>query len=241
MADYLKWCYIDSNKKLVKPVPESNIYLLKYNKKLWDKLFDKKHNNNIINVKKLQVSNIGLYSITKLQVRKSIKDIIKKSYKLYNNKKLKDLVITDTNGGNGGISIYFSQFVKKINCIEFNLDHFNIIKNNIYVYNIKDKINLIHGDYLDYMYKLVQDIIICDPPWGGQSYKDQNNLKLHLDNIDIICIINKLFIKKLFKLFILIIPYNYDLDYFFKNIKSSNIYINSITTKVKIIAIFNFD
>ena len=241
MLNFDKWCYIDSNKEMVKPVPESDIILLKYDKKIWKSLFDKKHNNNIINIKKLQVSNIGIYSITKLQVRKNIKNIIKFSYKLYGKKKLKDLIITDTNGGNGGISIYFSQFVKKINCIEFNKDHYNIIKNNINVYKIKDKINLINGDYLDYMFKLKQDVIICDPPWGGQSYKELSNMKLQLDNIDIICIINDLIDKKLFKLFILIIPYNYDMNHFFKNIKSSNIFVNIPTKNVKIITIYNFD
>ena len=107
MSEYHNLCYIDSSKKIIKPIPEKNIVLLEYKEELWKKLFD---NTNLkINIEKLQVSNIGIYSITKKTVRIQIKDIIKRSYKFLNLKdKLKDLVITDSNGGNGGITIYFS-------------------------------------------------------------------------------------------------------------------------------------
>ena len=236
MTDFPNWCYIDSKKKRVIPIPEKEIVLLKFNKELWERLFDKLE---IEKFKKLEVSNIGVYSITKLSVRKIIKNIIKNSYKFLKiKKKLKDLIITDSNGGNGGISIYFSKYVKKVNCIELNNIHYNIIKNNLELYNVSKKVKLINDDYVDQMFKLKQDVIICDPPWGGKSYKKSKKIKLQLDNIDIVCIINQLYEKKLFTLFILLVPYNYDMENFFRNIKATNININ-LSDKVKIITIMN--
>lgn len=236
MSNIPNWCYIDSKKRKVVPIPEKDIVLLDYNEELWKRLFDTLPINKF---KKLKVSNIGVYSITKLSVREIIIEIIKSSYKfLKNKKKLEELVITDSNGGNGGISIYFSKYVKKINCIELNEIHYDIIKNNLELYNISNKVNLINGDYTDYMYELKQDIIICDPPWGGRSYKKSDRIKLHLDNINIVCIINQLYEKNLFTLFILLVPYNFDMGDFFRNIKAKNINVN-LTDKVKIITIMN--
>lgn len=238
MSDFLNWCYIDSTKKKVVPIPEKEIILLDFNKNLWNKLFDKLPNDKF---KKIQVSNIGVYSITKLSVRQIIKNIIKKSFRFLKiKKKLEDLVVTDSNGGNGGITIFFSKFVKKVNCIELNKIHYDIIKNNLKLYDIHSKVNLINGDYIDYMYELKQDIIICDPPWGGKSYKKSKKIKLQLDNIDIVCIINQLYEKKLFTLFILLVPYNYDLEHFFKNTVATNINVN-LSEKVKIITILHED
>jgi len=236
MTDFSKWCYIDSTKKKVVPIPEKEIILLKFNQELWGRLFDTLVSDKF---KKLQVSNIGVYSITKLSVREIVKNIITNSYKFLKiKKKLKDIVITDSNGGNGGISIYFSKYVKKVNCIELNNIHYDIIKNNLELYNVSKKVNLINGDYIDHMYELKQDVIICDPPWGGRSYKNSKKIKLQLDNIDIVCIINQLYEKNLFTLFILLVPYNYDMENFFRNINATNININ-LSDKVKIITIMH--
>ena len=77
------------------------------------------------------------------------------------------------------------------------------------------------------MSNLKQDIIISDPPWGGTDYKQYDKLRLHLDNIDITCIINQLYQKNLFNLFVLLVPNNFDLEFFWKNINSKAVFLRN--------------
>ena len=61
-------------------------------------------------------------------------------------------------------------------------------------------------------YKLNQDIIIADPPWGGTNYDKISRIRLHLNNVDITCIINKLYKKDKFKILIKLILLIHDLQ-----------------------------
>lgn len=103
-----------------------------------------------------------------------------------------------------------------------------IIKHNVKEYKLSKNVNVIESDYMNVMDTLKQDIIVSDPPWCGRDYMKYTRLRLHLNNIDITCIINDLYRKDKFKLYALLVPYNYDIKFFIEKIKSPSIFIKKI-------------
>lgn len=199
--------------------------LCTYNEKLWKQKFPYKTD---LNYEKLQLTNIGLYSIATPIISDSLINLLQyltDLYKLGNNK---DIVITEANGGIGGFSIKLVQNFNNINIVEIDKTHIDIIKNNISVYNPKHNVKFYNNDYLDIMFNLTQDIIIFDVPWNGRNYKFKKNIKLELNNINIWHIINELYIKNKFKICILMTPFNFDVQNFIQNIISKNIIITKM-------------
>ena len=116
---------------------------------------------------------------------------------------------------------------KKINTVEIIPLHVEIIKHNVKEYKLSKKVNVIETDYMNVMDTLKQDIIGSDPPWCGRDYMKYTRLRLYLNNIDITCIINDLYRKDKFKLYVLLVPYNYDIKFFIEKIKSPSIFIKN--------------
>lgn len=231
-------CYLDKKFKVIKFIPEKHIENMPFDEKLWDRIFIKKKG---IIIKDLQLSNIGKYSIAKKDVTEKLHEVIKYVYKLIPpkmRKSIKELVITECNGGLGGVTIGIAPYFKKINTVEITEDHAKIINNNLNVYGIKN-VSVINDDYFNVMFTLKQDIIFADPPWGGPNYKSEKDLHLGLNNVDIVCIINELYKKKLFQIFILLAPYNFALSHFTNNI-ISDMYIIKKYRSHYLILILNF-
>jgi len=231
-------CYIDKSKKLVKFIPELDIKIQKYNEKIWKNKFPQDITQDL-KLSKLQLTNIGMYSIATPAISNELINVIKDaySYMIATNSKteikdIKDLSITETNGGLGGFSIRLAQHFNKLNIVEINNKHADIIKNNLKVYKLdsdKKNINIHVNDYLNIMYELENDIIICDPPWGGYNYVKQKSIKLGMSNINIICVINEVIKKKLCKIFIMLSPKNYDIQDFLTNINSDKILVRKLS------------
>ena len=184
-------------------------YKLKYNEYLWKKLFIHKPN---INYRNLRLTNIGKYSISNNFDNKQVLNIIKDTIKPLNTN---DLIITDANGNVGGDTILFGMNFKKVNSIEIDSLHCEILKNNINVYDLKN-INIICDDYIKIKDNLKQDIIYFDPPWGGPDYKYKKTIDLFLSKINIIDITNKLINST--KYIVIKVPKNYN----FKNLKKKS-------------------
>lgn len=211
--------------------------LIKYNDLKWKKLFpssDCKNTEIPINkFKKLQLTEVGVYSIAAPDISNTliefVKELINKNNNLFEDPCYSKIKITETNGGIGGMSISLLKIFDNLNIVELNPTHYSIIKNNIQIYGYsKEKnknINLYESNYLDKMLELDQDIIISDPPWGGRSFIKKNNIRLGFSNIDITYIINLLNEKKLFKIFIFLAPCNFDFNSFTRNINAGHIYI----------------
>jgi hypothetical protein len=222
MNDYPPWCYINKKFKFVPFISEQKIEDFPYQKNIWERTFPEKKG---VDLTKLRLTNIGRYSIAKLNVTNDLKSLISEIYNLVEKKPLKDLVITESNGGLGGLTITLAPLFKKVNTVEIIKEHAEIIKHNVSQYNLMKNVRILNADYMDVMLELKQDIIISDPPWGGLDYGNQRYLKLGLNNIDITCIINKLYDKKLFKLYVLLVPHNFDIKHFMDKIKSKSIFI----------------
>lgn len=234
------FCYLDRTKKLVPFESEEKVVMEKFNKKLWEKKFPRDILTTVP-LDKLLLTNVGIYSIATPQISQSLIDLIHMictKFGLESN----NLSITETNGGLGGFSLRLAQHFNKLNIVEINETHANIIENNLRIYKLdspEKSIKIFKEDYLSIMYNLESDIIICDPPWGGYSYGKQKNIRLGMNNINIVCVINELIKKKLFKVFVLMTPRNYDIFDFMSNINTTNILIHKLD-KHYFIAILNF-
>ena len=204
---FKRLCYIDKNKEIVPFVPEMETKLVEISKERKQKIFPYKKGLNYNN---LITTNIGIYSRTSALVAKKQFEIIKKKFK--NPEKL---MITEANGGVGGLSLHLVKYFKFVKIVEINKMHKKVIENNMKEYGFIN-FKVYNNDYLDIMMKLKQDVIIFDPPWGGPAYKNIDKIPLELDNIDIACIIRKLYDAKKFKLVIILIPYNFNLSSFKK-------------------------
>ena len=211
--DYDSDCYLDKSKKYDKFIPEEDIKYIDYDERLWHKKFWLKPRKDF---SKLQLTNIGIYSIAQKETCQIIPFIINKYLDI------KDSVITETTGGLGGFSLCLVEKCKMLNIVEITPTHSQVIRNNLEIYDFDErKYNIINDDYMNVMMELEQDVIVADLPWGGYAYRLSNKLNLGLNNINIVCIINKLIKLNKFKLFILLIPYNYDKNYFIEHIDKS--------------------
>ena len=206
---------------------ESNIQpsIVEYNEKTWKILFPP-HSN----LKNLKMTNIGLYSIAKPTISKALIDFIEELRTIFGEKPLTELSITESHGGLGGFSIQLFKKFKLHNIVESDKTHSEILKHNINVYadeKYPDSVKIYNDDYLNILYNLNNDIIVSDPPWTDK-YHTQKILKLTIDNIDITYVINQLYAKKKFKMFILMAPKTFDISSFIKYIYSPDIHIKKV-------------
>lgn len=129
-------------------------------------------NNILIDPEKFNITDEGKYSVTHPVDANLISNLI---ISLFSNK----YTILDGTANVGGNSISFAKYFKKVISIELNKKNYNVLKNNISLFNFKN-IELIHGNTLDYLDKLDYDILFLDPPWGGTNYKKMGVLDLKL-------------------------------------------------------------
>lgn len=163
----------------------------------------------------LQITDVGMYSVTQKNEAKEILDIIKNYYS-----KLNTLTITDATAGVGGDTINFALNFKFVHAVEFSPIHCQIVKHNVNVYHLKN-IKIYCGNYLEIMKKIEQDIIYLDPPWGGMDYKEKKNLPLFLGKKRIENVIEDLL--KNAKMFVVKVPFNFDLEHFQKTLRDKKI------------------
>ena len=165
-----------------------------------------------VNKSHLQMSDIGLYSITPHWEAKDTVELIRSNIK----GDLKNMTITEPNGGMGGNTILFSEAFKNVNVVEYSKLHCDILRNNLDVYGCKNT-TLYCWDYTDIMKKLTQDVIFMDPPWGGPAYKYIDKLTLHIGKYTVDEILNRVTTK----LAVIKAPFNFDIEYFKKHVTNT--------------------
>lgn len=164
-----------------------------------------------INKNDLKVSRVGEYSMTPPKDAKKICKIIKKYFN-------KNIIITDATANNGGNTIAFGLDFKNVNAVEINKNEYDILLNNINVYELKNIITY-NSDYLNVIDKLEQDVVFIDPPWGGKDYKKEINLQLYLSNKTLFDVFDLL--KNNCKAIICKVPFNYCFNKLFEKYKNS--------------------
>ena len=139
--------------------------------------YAKNHNRRLL------ITNIGKYSVTKPIQGKCIKSIMIDFFK---NKKLntKYCTIIDAFAGIGGDTIYFSKYYNQIHSIEKNNIHFEVLSNNVNVLDLEN-VKLYNGNFMDIIKKnnLIDSkyILYMDPPWGGPEYKKHKYIDLEIE------------------------------------------------------------
>jgi len=181
-------------------------------------------------IENIRVTDIGLYSITKKNEAYFISNLITKYFG--ENK----ITITDSTACCGGntISFLLHPQIQKVNSVEINDLHFEILVNNINLYKNSNKVHTYKGNYLFYAKSLEQDVIFYDLPWGGRQYIEKEDLILGLTSNDgtfvsLSTIINQM--KDRAKLQVLKIPLNFAFSLFLKEIDYTKIKIHKIYNK----------
>jgi 16S rRNA G966 N2-methylase RsmD len=192
---------------------------------------------------KLQIDEESFSFITIREIAELISKIICNHLLKYNLNPQK-IKIVDYTAGVGGNVLSFSKYFNQVYAIEICKNRSEYLENNINVYGYKN-ISVINDSAITYQEnRLIQDdinAIFIDPPWGGNDYKNIDNLQLKLDDTTIEELISDIFkkysdhylkispatIKNNFidynnmnnKLIILKLPKNYDIENLYNHIK----------------------
>jgi len=178
----------------------------------------------------LRITDVGLYSITKKNEAYFITNLI---LKYFGEEKI---TVTDSTACCGGNTISFSlnnQF-EKVNSIELDELHFEILKHNVSIYQKENKVNFFNNNFLVVGKTLKQDVIFYDLPWGGRGYNEVPSLNLSLNDengnpVDISTIVNMF--KEKCKLQVLKLPINFNFTSFLQEITYAKIKIHKIYNK----------
>lgn len=165
-----------------------------------------------IDMSKLLLTEEGIYSISKPVDSEIISSNIEKILG-------KNIIITDATANVGGNTISFAEKFKKVNAIEIDDVNFHVLKKNIKVYELNEKVDTIHNNYMFVFNKLKQDVVFIDPPWGGRGYKDLKVLDLGLRDgknsmIYIGNIVRRIMTDRLAKMAVIKVPFNFSFDKF---------------------------
>jgi len=159
-------------------------------------------------LRKLKMDSVAVYSMTPLEESKRIAHIIL-SYVT------KKGIITDMTACVGGDTIRFSPVFKHVNAIEISSDRCNFLQHNVETYGCKN-VSVFHGDCLEMIKGLKQDVIYIDPPWGGKKYKYKKKVNLYLSTTPMWNICNGL--QNLSKIIVVKVPLNFNEEFFVKKL-----------------------
>lgn len=195
-----KACFLSKQKKVIPFVPEIDVKEVEVTKEKYEKYFPQ---DKLVDHTKLRLSNIGEYSIARPNIAELIADSV-----------FADIgesgTVTDAFGNMGGLSIALAKKFSNVNTCEIVPTHCEILTNNLEQYGLLKKVKLHCGDYMKVMTDLKQDAVVLDPPWGGTDYKDKKYIDLGMNNVNIICIINKLLNHA--KHIYMMVPHNYKFE-----------------------------
>ena len=182
----------------------------------YDKLFPVYENKEILN--KLKIDNDSVSFISSPIYADKISKII------INHCKTNKLIISDCTAGCGGDSISLLNKFNKVYSFEKNLIRYYYLLNNIKQYKLTHKSRIYCSNFIKILKNIEDhDVIYIDPPWGGKEYYKTKQLRLNITNISlesyILNFIEDKYTKKIPNIIVLKLPCNYDLKYFYDNLK----------------------
>ena len=195
---------------------------------------------NCLNYNKLLIDDESFSFITIREIAYLTSKIIWNHLSKHDINPLKVNII-DYCAGVGGNVISFSKFFNHVYAVEINKTRAEYLINNLDVYNCKNVtvINKSSINYNNIGYSLVNGeeglyhdnpmVVFIDPPWGGNDYKNIDNLKIKLDDVyiedlvtDILDKFNSIIneYKDYNNRFIVLkLPKNFDIEMFYNHIK----------------------
>ena len=155
---------------------------------------------------RLKTTEEGSYSITRRRDAERIMVVLNN-----NLPPLRTLTFTDATACNGGDTINLALVSKHVDSIELNIDNFNVLKNNIEVYELTN-VAIHHGD-ATLLFNWYTDVLYIDPPWGGKDYKKSKNLDLFMSGKRLDSWLEEILLRKNRPAFIILkLPYNYNFN-----------------------------
>ncbi|XP_076151014.1 trimethylguanosine synthase [Alosa pseudoharengus] len=79
-------------------------------------------------------------------------------------------LIVDAFCGVGGNAIQFALTGKRVIAIDIDAGRLALARHNAQVYGVADRIEFLHGDFLQLAPRLRADVVFLSPPWGGPEY-----------------------------------------------------------------------
>ena len=155
---------------------------------------------------KLQITSIGVYSVTSYKSNLETVDLISKRMG-------KNITIMDATACVGGDTIGFAMNFDKVISIERDNINYGALVHNIKMYGL-DNVETFNGNFLDIYNNIINnqkpDVVYFDPPWGGKDYYKTDKLDLFLDNKNIKEIVGDIIGRV--KLVVLKVPTNFNYD-----------------------------
>jgi hypothetical protein len=179
-----------------------------------------------VSMDKLQISDVGKYSVSKPLDAAEINRIIMDYFPTPSN-----VVITDATANNGGNTIRFALDFKQVNAVEIDPTQYDILQNNVDVYKLTN-VKMYNQDYLNVMDGLKQDVVFIDAPWGGPTYKRKPTVDLYLGRRNIIGVVLDLILDNLCKLCVLKVPMNYNFSNLFSKLPPAKIDIYTVNNYI---------
>lgn len=189
--------------------------VIQVNYKILDKIFPTVKG---VDKSKLLITNVGMYSVSKVKGATMLCNIIRKHLSTNN------VTVTDATGNVGSDTIMLGLHFSKVNSIELDQDQYYVLQHNVKTYNMEDKITVYNGDSLTIIPELKQDVIFIDAPWTGRDYKKHERLSLFMSDKELSTVYKELINHCKFMIFK--VPVNYDITFFMQNsnVKRMNIY-----------------
>lgn len=172
------------------------------------------------------MDKVSTFSITNYKVADKMSKILL-SLRGINNKS----IILDGTACVGGNSISFAKNKLNVISVELNKKRSEMLKHNIKLYNLEDKIKVYNKNLLDFYKKYKVDIIFIDPPWGGVDYINNTNIDMYLGNIEISDLCFKF--KNYTKYIAIKTPLNFNYEKFRENILNHNSHTKKFKFNIK--------
>ncbi len=132
----------------------------------------------------IRLDEVAMYSVTDMRTADAISNFIAKLDGLNED----NIVITDGTACAGGNTISFCKKFKKVQAVELDTTRYEMLMHNLKILRCANA-TCCHANYLELVCSLTQDIVFLDPPWGGPSYKEKDEVELFLGDVplDEIC------------------------------------------------------
>lgn len=157
---------------------------------------------NNTQLKLIDIDEEGLYSVTWYNQSQKIASEIQKL--LGDN-----ITIVESCLGWGADTIVFCKTFDHVISYEINDNHADSARNNLMVAGVNN-FDIIRDSFVNSV--IDADVLYMDPPWGGKNYKKKKSMSLYLDRINIADLYNN--VKDRFKLIVIKIPKNFNLNFF---------------------------
>jgi 16S rRNA G966 N2-methylase RsmD len=200
-----------------------------------------------VDMDKLQINAVGEYSITCPYAANLVSSHILKvlaQQKSDETRKNKGVII-DATACVGGDSISFAKHFSKVISVEKDKTRFEMLSNNVKVYNLDKKVLPINADFIELLTKsdaLPQeiDMVYIDPPWNppGQRWHTKiKQLMLYMSEIPIYKVVESVIEKLKPRIVVLKVPNNFDMHAFMWNSLDKMVSVHHVTKAFSIITI----